>query len=89
MLPKHLYSALIGLLVNQGTNIIESSRPEWYPEQKRLRFSSVDSTFLEFLQGYFAPYFRYGVNEGITRLSNKNFSLQTMNSNLTMHLYKV
>lgn len=89
MLPYTHYSAVIGFLVNQGTVFIDSPRQSWFPDQKGLRFSSVSLSFLEFIQTYFEGYFYYGHNAGITRLSDKNVSLQTMNSNLTMHLYQV
>lgn len=88
-MPTQMYSALMGFLVNQGTAFLDSPYPVTFPDQKRLRFSSADITFLEFIQTYFEGYFFYDV--GITYLNGPNGTpaMQTITTPLIKHLYNV
>jgi len=89
LMPTQMYSALIGLLVNQGTLFLDSPYPEAFPLQKRLRFSNPDLSYLCYIQAYFEGHFFYHV--GITYMNGKNGSaaLQTICTPNIEHLYNV
>lgn len=89
LMPTEMYSALMGFLVNQGTAFLNSPYPDAFPHQKRLRFSSVDTSFLQFIQSYFSGHFFY--QAGITFMNGPDgsASLQTICTDNIEHLYNV
>jgi hypothetical protein len=78
----------MGFLINRETAFIGSANMAAFPDQKRLRFSNVDLSFLVFIKDYFEGYLFY--HAGITYMNGpSNGSLQTISTPLVDHLFDV